>query len=111
MFLRLRMTHLIAAAVVAIAWTSDFNTKTAQAQVVPRATAPIFQNYYTSPMTPGVPAQMYLSPRPTPMLVGHTWVTYQPFMPHEFLYKHHATYCRKQPGRVLPLNVTHVSWW
>ena len=36
MYLRLRMTHLIAAAVVAIAWTSDFNTNTAQAQLVPR---------------------------------------------------------------------------
>jgi hypothetical protein len=35
---------------------------------------------------------MYVAPRPTPPFVGHTWVTYQPFMPHEYLYKHCRSY-------------------
>lgn len=50
----------------------------------------LFYNYYVGP--PGVPAQMYLCPRPTPPLVGHTWITYQPLMPHEFMYKHSRKY-------------------
>ena len=50
----------------------------------------LFYNYYVGP--PGVPAQMYLCPRPTPPLVGHTWITYQPLMPHEFMYKHRRNY-------------------
>ena len=52
----------------------------------------MFYNYYVGP--PGVPAQLYLCPRPTPPLVGHTWITYQPLMPHEFMYKHKRSYYR-----------------
>jgi len=51
----------------------------------------LFYNYYAGG-TCDVPAQLYLSPRPTPPLVGHTYYTYQPLMPHEFLYKHHRSY-------------------
>jgi hypothetical protein len=50
----------------------------------------LFANYYTS--GPGVPAQLYVSPLPTPPLVGHTWITYQPLAPHEYLYHHHRRY-------------------
>lgn len=59
----------------------------------------LFYNYYAGPGTCGygVPAKMYLAPRPTPPWVGHTHVTYQPLMPHEFLYKHHRTYVRNHP--------------
>ncbi|MBX9791088.1 MAG: hypothetical protein K2Y37_19390 [Pirellulales bacterium] len=63
----------------------------------PGASRPdLFYNYYVgpSPTYGGVPAQMYLSPRPVPPHVGHTWITYQPLMPHEFLYTHHRTYYR-----------------
>jgi hypothetical protein len=35
---------------------------------------------------------MYVSPRPVPAYVGHTYITYQPFMPHEYLYKHTRTH-------------------
>jgi hypothetical protein len=38
------------------------------------------------------PVGIYPTPYPTPPLVGHTYVTYQPLMPHEFLYKHHRSY-------------------
>ena len=50
----------------------------------------VFSNYYYPPIPPGpypgVGAQLYVSPQPVPARVGHTWVTYPPFMPHEFLY-------------------------
>ena len=50
----------------------------------------LFYNYYTQ--GGAVNAQMYLSPRPTPPLVGHTYITYQPFYPHEFMYTHKRHY-------------------
>ena len=56
----------------------------------------LFYNYYAGP--PGVPAQLYISPRPTPPLVGHTWITYQPLMPHEFLYVHRRNYYKYSQG-------------
>jgi len=54
----------------------------------------IFYNFYNGPTAcgPGQPAQLYISPRPTPPLVGHTWITYPPLMPHEFLYHHKRAY-------------------
>lgn len=70
----------------------------------------LFYNYY-APATAcgGVPAQMYVSPLPTPPLVGHTWITYQPLMPQEFLYHHHRVYHRYYDnGRGLAR--TRVSW-
>ncbi len=48
----------------------------------------LFQNQYTQGQANGVNAQMYLSPVPVPPHVGHTYYTYQPFMPHEMLYRH-----------------------
>lgn len=58
----------------------------------------LFYNYYVAPGAGGVPAQLYLSPRPTPPLVGHTWITYQPLMPHEFLYHHKRKYINYHGG-------------
>jgi hypothetical protein len=68
----------------------------------------LFANYYVgSPAS--VPAQLYISPRPVPPLVGHTYITYQPLEPHEFLYHHKRTYYRYYPrgGHT----VTSVRWW
>lgn len=48
----------------------------------------LFYNYYTQGYNNRVNAQMYLAPLPVPPHVGHTFYTYQPFMPHEMLYKH-----------------------
>lgn len=48
----------------------------------------LFYNYYTQGYNNRVNAQMYLAPQPVPPHVGHTFYTYQPFMPHEMLYKH-----------------------
>ena len=69
----------------------------------------LFYNYYVPPAggsTVGV--QLYPSPRPTPPLVGHTYVTYQPLMPHEFMYHHHRTYHRTyDDGRGLTRSSVH----
>ena len=59
----------------------------------------LFYNYYAQPGPyNGAAAQMYVSPRPVPANVGHTWVTYQPWMPHEFTYKHERSYYTYNPG-------------
>lgn len=53
----------------------------------------LFYNYYAQPGPyNGAAAGMYPAPLPVPPHVGHTYVTYQPFMPHEYLYKHHRSY-------------------
>jgi hypothetical protein len=58
----------------------------------------LFYNYYAWPSCTGLGAELYLSPRPVPPLVGHTYITYQPLMPHEFMYHHHRTYHRYYNG-------------
>jgi hypothetical protein len=69
-------------------------------QCARQRTAPdLFYNHYVAPgACGGVGAQLYLSPLPTPPLVGHTYYTYQPLMPHEFLYHHHRKYYRQHPN-------------
>jgi hypothetical protein len=54
----------------------------------------LFYNFYMPNNCGGVPAQLYIAPRPVPPLVGHTYYTYQPFLPHEFTYPHYRTYRR-----------------
>lgn len=54
----------------------------------------LFYNYYVPPTCGGVGAELYISPRPVPPHVGHTFITYQPLMPHEMLYHHKRTYHR-----------------
>ena len=64
----------------------------------------LFYNYYVGPAGTPAPngansvAAMYPSPLPTPQLVGHTYITYQPLLPHEFLYTHKHQYCSSYPG-------------
>lgn len=59
----------------------------------------VFYNYYVGQSAyGGMPAQLYTSPRPTPPLVGHTYITYPPLMPHEYLYSHNRTYRTRHPG-------------
>jgi len=83
----------------------------AQGYTYPPTRPDLFYNYYVgpSPVVGGVPAQLYVSPRPTPPLVGQTYITYQPLMPHEFLYKHHRQYYRYHPGS--GMTRTRVLWW
>jgi hypothetical protein len=70
----------------------------------------LFYNYYAWPSCSGVGAELYISPRPVPPHVGHTFITYQPLMPHEFLYQHHRTYHRYYNGGQ-GLNRTCVKWY
>lgn len=58
----------------------------------------LFANYQVGPNPSGTAAQMYVSPLPVPPHVGHTYVTYQPLMPHEMLYSHHRTHYAYQRG-------------
>ncbi len=60
----------------------------------------LFYNYYAQPgpCDNATAAGIYPSPRPVPPNVGWTWVTYQPFMPHEMLYRHERSYYTYNPG-------------
>jgi len=94
---------LVAMAAVITSWTG------AEAGQRHKGTPDLFYNYYTPASGyAGPTAQLYLSPRPTPPMVGHTYVTYQPLMPHEFLRPHHRKYHRSHPdgGRT----TTSVTW-
>ncbi len=74
-----------------------------------RTSPDVFHNYYVPPAGCGTTgAQLYLCPRPVPPVVGHTYITYQPLMPHEFLYPHHRTYVRRHPGG--GCTTTSVMW-
>jgi hypothetical protein len=69
---------------------------------------PLDYNYYY-PVPGGyvTPARLYLAPRPVPLHVGYTYITYQAFAPHEYLYAHRAAYQRPYCGGV---TVTRVRW-
>ena len=54
--------------------------------------ARLFYNYYAPTQGGGIPAGMYPAPRQVPLIVGHTYNTYQPLMPHEFMYRHYRAY-------------------
>jgi hypothetical protein len=69
----------------------------------------LFYNYYQNNNCGGMGAELYISPRPIPPHVGHTYITYQPLMPHEFLYHHHRTYHRYYNGGQ-GLTRTHVKY-
>jgi hypothetical protein len=69
----------------------------------------LFYNFYASNNCGGVPAEMYLAPLPVPPHVGHTYYTYQPLMPHEFMYPHYRTY-RKYYNQGRGMNRTKVTW-
>ena len=69
----------------------------------------LFYNDYAWPQCSGVGAALYVSPRPVPPHVGHTFITYQPLYPHEFMYGHHRTYHRYYNGGQ-GLNRTHVKY-
>lgn len=107
-----RRSFVVAAALVVICacWLASPGAASAQGTRPPLSHPELFYNYYV-PAHPngGVGAQLYISPRPTPPMVGHTFITYQALMPHEFLYKHHRHYYRYHPGS--GYTKTRVCWW
>jgi hypothetical protein len=58
----------------------------------------LFYNYYVDSANCGPAAQLYVAPLPVPAFVGHTYVTYQPFMPHEYLWAHQRSYYTYNEG-------------
>jgi len=70
----------------------------------------LFYNYYVPANCGGVGAELYLSPKPVPPIAGHTYITYQPLMPHEFTYVHDRTYHRYYNGGA-GLTRTHVHYY
>ena len=100
----------IAVAAAWTAWSLDLDGRQrGAAGERDRTGTDLFYNYYVPPHgCAGVGAQLYPCPRPTPPLVGHTYVTYQPLMPHEFLYRHHRTYVRRNPDA--GYTKTSVHW-
>lgn len=66
-----------------------------------------YNYYYPVPGSDGIPARLYMCPRPTPAHVGYTYITYQALAPHEFLWRHQSTYYRCYAGG---MTVTNVRW-
>jgi hypothetical protein len=84
-------TRLSTALVAAVSIAACLSAASVRAEIP----AGLFSNYYVGP--PGLPAKMYVCPRPVPPFVGQTWYTYPPFAPHEMLYKHKRVYTRLNP--------------
>ncbi len=58
----------------------------------------LFYNNQVGPCPSGTAAQMYVAPLPVPANVGHTYTTYQPLMPQEFLNRHTRSHYAYQKG-------------
>ena len=115
-------TALLAAIAVAAA-ASCLETRSAHAWqriISYQSKDDLFANYYVGPGPSGTAAQMYVSPRPVPPHVGWTYTTYQPFMPHEYMYKHTRSHYAWNPGagwsrakiryRTHGLRLDHAAW-
>ncbi|MEX0677746.1 MAG: hypothetical protein WD063_11760 [Pirellulales bacterium] len=104
------MTRAMLAAVVLGSLAGVFAGATAEA-----AHPDIFYNFYNGPTIYGAgqPAQLYVSPQPTPPLVGHTWITYPPLLPHEFMYHHKRKYWKYYRGGGYTTSCVRYSscWW
>ncbi len=70
----------------------------------------LFYNYYQPVGCGTIGSSLYMSPGPVPQHVGHTYITYQPFMPHEFMYAHGRTYYKYYDGG-RGLNRTHIKYY
>ena len=88
-----RFSRLATVAVVAAAaWFVLAADIRAQSYGAPGWPAPE-PNYYAMPTGPdGLTAALYPSPRPTPPLVGQTYITYGALAPQEMLYDHFQFY-------------------
>src|SRR5208282_1912722 len=87
-----RLSQAAIVAFLAATWFSIAGQADAQTYGAPGWPSPE-ANYYAMPTGPeGLTAALYPSPRPTPPLVGETYITYGPLSPHEFLYLHHQCY-------------------
>jgi hypothetical protein len=109
---RIRILAVLGALVVPLDWSNPSGSLSqAQAGEARHTTSgDLFYNYYVPPVGAySVGAAMYPCPRPTPPLVGHTYVTYPPLMPQEFLYPHHRFYSTQHEDG--SRTATCVRWW
>jgi hypothetical protein len=118
MFKRFAMRLLPPAALllaVVAGWLiSGSNTAKAGDYCGPSSRPDLFYNFYVAPVpcnpAGAVGAELYPCPLPTPPLVGHTYITYQPLLPQEFMYRHHRCYYRDN-GPYAGVTRTYVCWW
>lgn len=110
----MRRTIAMTTCLIVAVWAGLNANSIAQAQDYgePAANPNLFYNYYAPPVESGyggaVGAQLYVSPRPVPEFVGHTYYTYQPLQPHEYLYPHERTYTRD--NGMAGTTTTKVVW-
>ncbi len=82
----------IAVLLTAATWLAMAGDARAQGYGAPGWASPE-PNFYAMPTgSEGLTAALYPSPRPTPPLVGQTYITYQPLAPQEFMYLHARYY-------------------
>lgn len=79
-------------------------------QLAGRGTQPLFDNYFTRGYANQAEAGMYISPIGVPGWVGHTYNTYQPLYPHQFLYAHSDRY-HSYYDNGMGLNRTHAKYY
>jgi hypothetical protein len=115
---------VVAAAIVSLAFVNTASAElkagwNGKRQISYQAQKDLFYNYYAQPgVFNGAAAGIYPAPRPVPPRVGHTWVTYQPFMPHELMYAHQRSYYTHNPGagwtrtnvRYGTAGLRHANW-
>ncbi|MBU6172391.1 MAG: hypothetical protein KGQ60_01220 [Planctomycetes bacterium] len=75
-----------------------------------KGTQPLFDNYFTRGNANQAEAGMYISPIGVPGWVGHTYNTYQPLYPHQFLYAHTDRY-HSYYDQGMGLNRTHAHYY
>lgn len=100
----------ITAVLVAATWFAVAGDLRAQGYGAPGWANPE-PNYYAMPTgSEGLTAALYPSPRPTPPLVGQTYITYEPLVPHEFLHAHHRSYKTRSGDCQGTVTRTSVTW-
>ncbi|MDZ4850786.1 MAG: hypothetical protein SGI77_15980 [Pirellulaceae bacterium] len=75
-----------------------------------RQVQPLFDNYFTQGSANQANAALYVSPVGVPGWVGHTYNTYQPFYPHQYLYQHQDKY-HSYYDQGSGLNRTKATYW
>ncbi len=104
-----KILALVVIAVLLAAYSVGVGTEARAEQFSHSTSGDLFGNYYVPPVGgASVGAAMYPCPRPTPPLVGHTYVTYPPLAPHEFLYPHKRVYWTGHDDA--PPTRTSVRW-
>lgn len=114
------MTLTVAISAIALAVPASATEGLYKRTISYQSKQDLFYNYYEGPDPSGTTAALYVSPRPVPVHVGHTYTSYQPFMPHEYMYRHTRSHYAYNPGagwtrakvryRTGGLRLDHMLW-